>query len=304
MMMTESRKKEKAFFGILYLITLLAAMIPLTCYYLMEGGMITDWLNALQAGETGNLCYRFSLLLYKISGSPVFTYTCYMVLIQLGTLAGSYFLFYQLFSENLPVFFGVLLYMTCPWRIFVCYDRADLPLAGAFMLLPFLTGGIVAVVIRRKFFAGLLAFLIAAAGIMGFMRPFSSFPGSGYRPGEFFTTFAYREGHPGLGLGLIVCLLCALWLKYVSGEWEKSAICLCFAVLSLVCMAGALRYSLFLGLASLFFCVPGAFAMSRITKQKNRAAGAGIPVFVFFLCIMQNVYLCNMLVYVRKPLVL
>ena len=39
----------------------------------------------------------------------------------------------------------------------------------------------------------------------------------GYRFGGYFCSFAFAEGNPGIGLGMLLCLMAALWLKLVKG---------------------------------------------------------------------------------------
>lgn len=40
----------------------------------------------------------------------------------------------------------------------------------------------------------------------------------GYRLGDYFNVYAFREGHPGMGLGLMIGLGAMLWLRFVEGR--------------------------------------------------------------------------------------
>lgn len=106
----------------------------------------------------------------------------------------------------------------------------------------------------------------------------------GYRLGEFFTAYVYKDGHPGLGIGILFCLILGLWLHLVkgAGRWDKASRVM--AVLAGLLAVLSLRYfpwdlvqrlggwamrlvaligtpAFFGGLASACLCVPGAEAV-------------------------------------------
>lgn len=61
--------------------------------------------------------------------------------------------------------FGVLLYMTCPYRIYVCYDLADLGQAAAWMVMPLYVWGLLGMWEEKRRIQSAVIAAIALAGI-------------------------------------------------------------------------------------------------------------------------------------------
>ena len=295
-----------------------------------------------------------------------------LFMIQVGTLLTSVLCFQRIFEEaetRLPAYFGVLLYMTCPYRIYVCYELADVERAAAWLLLPLYVLALMGIVRKRSLaniaFAGTVVaaigyedtmlfvfvlgltliaavvlrkpwFLLSAAfglmlglpiiyGLIGFLFQgifnelgisAKSIMGSGYRFGEYFQSFAYREGHPGMGLGMLICLLTGVWLAFVKGVKEEHKICRFFGVTAVVLTVlsfylfpwdviqrlgeWALIFvtlidtpAFFWGLALACLCVPAACAMDRISKAENKLIAVGVPVTVILACLGVCIYQCG-----------
>lgn len=148
---------------LLYFITFIAVSIPVACGYICEGGIVIQWIARVDEIASGlshgqfllfpseetalntagavnalhsNLWLFLPGLVYLLTDSIVFSYQFYVLLIQLGTLLFSIMMFRRLFDDKISVFFGVLLYMTCPYRIYICYDEANLMQAVFWALLP------------------------------------------------------------------------------------------------------------------------------------------------------------------------
>ncbi|MCM1091257.1 MAG: hypothetical protein NC092_06920 [Butyrivibrio sp.] len=302
---------------------------------------------------------------------------CCMGLMQLGTLCTSILMFRRLFegkASKYPVFWGVLLYMSCPYRIYVCYDLADMAQAVVWAVIPLYIWAVLGIVRNRKMnqknmlnlgvatlslagigYTNLMQMLVVAgftllvalcarewfllvsltAGsaltlphLLGLYRylfrgayeelglPVNSIMGSGYVLGEFFSSFVYREGHPGVGLGMMLCLLTGLWLMFVKGEkltgdkplsFSRKA-CVWFVALAAVLLLMSLQAfpweyvqrlgqwalklvslletpGIFFGMAQIALCVPGAWAMERLEQQEDKGLFAGLAVLVFIACL-------------------
>lgn len=186
-------KKQTVISYMLYFIIFIAASIPVTCNYIMEGGIVEQWimrveemamslpapyyllfpseevivessgqLHALQS----NLWFLLPAVVNRLGGSITRAYQIYMLLVQLGTLAASILLFTRLYGrQSMASMFGVLLYMTCPYRIYICYDLADLAQAAAWMMLPLYVWGLLGMWARRGRIQGIVIAAIALAGI-------------------------------------------------------------------------------------------------------------------------------------------
>lgn len=403
----ESKKKYR--YRVMYVAAVMVALFPVSCNYIISGGIVTEWIARIRelgagileghlwlfpSSETitgagiranamnSNLWFWVSGVLYRWSGNIVFVYRIYMTGIQVGTFFASYLFFKRIFAKDgtqLPVFFGTLLYMTCPYRIYVCYDLANLSQAAAWMVLPLYLWACVGIVAGEKKFrnaaaaafalagvgyadtvffitalgmtllAGVIArkiwlFVSAAGGIFLFLpgllhlaryvflghyqelgMSLQSIMPSGYRIGQFFGSYSFRDGHPGMGLGMLACLLALVWIRFVENRKERnraSEICLAGALffaalatryfpwdmiqriggwaLKTICLIGT--PAVFWGMAFLCLCVPAACTMGKLDRHENRAIAFAVPVIVWIACICTCVYQCNMITYHRVPL--
>lgn len=401
----------KYLYRILCVLAMVVALLPVGCNYIMSGGIVSEWIarmdeiaGGISAGQvylfpsaevfvnTGiyvngmnsNLWFILPGFLYRLLGDIVTVYRLCMIGIQLGTLISTVLFFERVFAEEktkLSACLGILLYMTCPYRIDVCYDWANLSRAVAWMLLPLYAWAVMGIVGQKRNLKGILIAALALAGIgyadvvffvilvgitlltgillrkpwilipiavgsglflPGLYRliqylflnhyqelnmPIQSIMKNGYRFGEFFSIYAYKDGHPGMGLGMLVGLLAGMWLHFVHGKKEKSGLNRYFMGLSVICMIFSFYYfpwdffqrfgswslklislletpSVFAGLAFGGLCVPAAYGAHQISKQENKVIAYAIPVIVAVACVGVCVYQCNTLTYSRVPMLL
>lgn len=399
----------------LYAVILVAASVPVACGYIMAGGNILLWIARLEEVREGltygsfvmypsaelisayggqltafdsNLWLIFPAMIRLAGGSIVTVYRLFMLFIQIGTLFTAVLMFRSFFREEVTVLFGVLLYMTCPYRLYICYDRADLAQAVVWLLIPLLVWGVlekekisgstqsalslpgvIPLVVSSAALAGIGyasgIMLIIAAGLIilaalsgrslrllipaavgtllylpGGIRllqyllhgiteienmPLAPISGKGYYFGQFFSSFAYQEGMPGLGLGLLMALFLLLWFLFCNGRAGMSGRCRRVGELGLLLLCFSLHWfpwdvmqriggiflrtvalfgtpGIFFGLACIALSVPGAFAVEKAGKETNGCIRAGVPVILFTAAIGLAVYLCNTLTFSRMPL--
>lgn len=398
-------KKKTAVSYMLYFIIFITASIPVACNYIMSGGLVWQWIMRVEemaaglpslqyllfpsnevviasAGQANafNSSFWFILpaVIYRLGGSMAGAYQVYMLLLQLGSLTAAVLMFKRLFGNGTAVMFGVLLYMTFPYRIYVCYDLADMGQAAAWMLLPLYIWGLLGIAEQKKRiksmviaaaalagigYAGSVFFLVAAGctvlaaifekkisllipvaagavlGMPGLLplikylfingreelgMPLQSIMEKGYSASNFFSSFAYREGRPGMGLALFIGILTLIWLYFVKGSMKlpkRAVFAAALSVLFLICsMKGfpwdilqrlgtwALRLIPLFGSPALFFgfacfgaCIPAAYAVEEISVHKNKAAAIGLPVIIFTAALGICVYMCNYLTFSRLP---
>lgn len=177
---------------ILYVIIFVVASLPIACAYVMNGGEILLWLArieevkaGLQSGDinlfvsaeltatyggqayalNSNLWFILPALMRLIGISITSTYRIYMLLLNLITLFSTKYFFETLFEDKNTAVVGILLYMTCPYQIFISYDKGNLGLICAWMLLPLFWGGLLRVVRSEKSWVNYIITAIAFAGI-------------------------------------------------------------------------------------------------------------------------------------------
>ena len=148
---------------------------------------------------------------------------------------------------------------------------------------------------------------------------------NGYRFGEFFTFYTWKDGHPGMGLGILLCLLVGIWLKVVDNQSEEHKACKGFLLTGILLTIPALCYfpwdfiqrfgmwalkfvslletpGLFFGIAVACLCVPSARYVKRISLHENKLLAVAIPIIILLFCIGGCIYQCNTLTYNRIPI--
>ena len=396
-------------YGVLCLLAAVVSLFPVGCNYIMDGGIVKEWIarvkeiaEGFQAGHlylfpssetlaaTGvmenamnsNLCYLIPGLIYRMTDNMVLSYRTYMLLIQAGTFFAATLCFRRIFRQrggDLAAAFGILLYMTNPYRIYICYDAANLSQATAWMFLPLYMSAIYGLLISNKIAGDIITAALALAGV-GYadivlsliliavtilvsiwarkLSPFAAtgigcillFPGlyrllqylfmggfselqlppqtimpKGYHLGQYFASYAFREGHPGMGIGMMICLLALLWVRFVNREKGDDKDIRNFTCLSLFFTAlsffgfpwdffqrlGGWAIKLisligtpatFWGMAMAVFCIPAAAGIEKINRYENKLAAEAISLIAVLFCVGICVYQCNTLTYTRLPM--
>lgn len=156
-------KEINLFRRIMYIIVLLVASLPLVCTYVMEGGDVLLWLaraeevkGGLQSGRIIFYPTAETVMTYTNKASALDTnlwlmipavfrllglnitnsYRLYLLLLNVLAVFSAKKMFEALFASKWSVFCGVLLYMTCPYRVYLCYDKADLGMVAAWSVVP------------------------------------------------------------------------------------------------------------------------------------------------------------------------
>lgn len=146
----------------------------------------------------------------------------------------------------------------------------------------------------------------------------------GYHFGQFFSSFAFRTGLPGMGLALFGGLILLCWLQFTEHSFNGKnigfyvMISLMFSILSLTAFPWGILQRLgtpflkliplmetpavLFGVANVFFCILGAFSIQEVRKQKNTFVRVGFPVMIGIAAIAVCVYICNMITYTRMPM--
>lgn len=184
--------QKKYFPIIVYFIILLTVLLPLLNSEGMYGTMSSMWMGRIEefatyvrqgsiaiypsaelveyyGAQINALDTNFSVLLPALLNcmglDAVVAYKLWMVCIQVITLVATAKLFGCIFQEKQAVLFGVLFYMTSPYRLYLCYDRGDMGRLVAWMLLPFLIKALYEVANEKKGWKAYIVVGLAFAGI-------------------------------------------------------------------------------------------------------------------------------------------
>lgn len=184
--------QKKYFYIIAYFIILLTVSFPLLNSGVVHGAMSSMWIGRIEelaahirhgsiaiypsaelveyyGGQINALDTNFSVLVPALLGcvglDADVAFKLWLVCIQVITFVAATKLFGCIFQEKWVVVFGVLFYMTCPYRLYLCYDRADVGRLIAWMLLPFLLKALYEVANEKKGWKAFLTAVFAFAGI-------------------------------------------------------------------------------------------------------------------------------------------
>ncbi len=163
------RKQKKTLCLILYILIFAVTSAPVFCGYVMDGGDSVMWLHRIRefreslAGGTvlwfptpesvtafnsqsmsfdSGIWLLPAVALQMLGVGEQMSYCILTGLIGIATLGAAYWMMKAFFDNRVTVLFGVLFYMSCPYRIYICYDRADLGQSIVWALMPLLVGGL------------------------------------------------------------------------------------------------------------------------------------------------------------------
>lgn len=155
---------------LVYILVILVASLPLVCSYVMEGGDVLLWLNRIEEVKSGiasgkvifyptaelislhanktsafdtNLWLVIPALFRLLGLSITNSYRLYMLLLNVLAVFAAMKMFEALFDSKWSVLCGVVLYVTCPYRVYLCYDKADLGMVAAWSLVPLFVWGMI-----------------------------------------------------------------------------------------------------------------------------------------------------------------
>lgn len=177
---------------IMYVVMFVVASLPIACGYVMSGGDVLLWLarieevkNGLLAGSVvlfptaevtvaydggaaalhSNLWLFIPAVIRILGGSITTAYRLYMLLLSLLAVISAKKFFELLFENENIAFMGAILYITCPYRIYVCYDKADLGMAAAWSLIPLFLWGIFKICHEKIQWKNMIVTAVAFAAI-------------------------------------------------------------------------------------------------------------------------------------------
>lgn len=153
-------KNKNRLYAVLLAVTFITACLPVFCGYILTGGMAEQWVVMLrelsqakfslyvdlgtasgngfsQLALSSDLFYFIPAMLLRWSGNVQQIWVMFLFLIQVCSLGGAALLYRYVSPGRTGSLCGILLYMTMPFRIYLCYDRADISQALVWMLLPF-----------------------------------------------------------------------------------------------------------------------------------------------------------------------
>lgn len=160
-------KKQEVIRKTCYMAVLIIVSAPLFCGYVMDNGDIRFWLarieecrEALLMGRfclfpsnevvlacqgqysslNSNLWLMFPVMLRLFGISEGLACVFYMLLLNILALFSAKRMFSAIFMNRNTVLCGVVLYLTCPGRMYLLYDKANLGSAAAWAVIPLAIG--------------------------------------------------------------------------------------------------------------------------------------------------------------------
>lgn len=177
---------------LIYFIIFAVASLPLSCSYVMEGGDIQIWIARMeevagylrngqillfpsaeltleQSGQfsalNSNLWLLFPALIRLLGGSITLAYRLYLLLLNALAVVSAKKMFEEILENKTAVWLGVLLYMTCPYRVYLCYDKANLGMVAAWSVIPLVLWGMFRFVHSKANWKSILITAIAFAAV-------------------------------------------------------------------------------------------------------------------------------------------
>ena len=327
------RKEIKKVYKILLKILVLVMIALLSSVPVFRGRMF-------DTGESLLWCFRLARLFPATLVEP--TCLAAIIFLRLAFVLSSYLFFYILNSTNggdfLDTISGVILLSFSPYQLYIAFDKTDITDMILWILILLFASVTVSIAkaIKEKKSVRIISLvsidllILCGVVISYFLSHVSesvlSFKESGYAFGEMFTSFFYRENHPGLGIALLLAVF--LWLYYIvinsRKESEKKAEAVFFILAVSFMVLSSLHFpwnviirmvpflekiinkiespTIFLGISYFCFSVPAVRGLSYSRKVKNEYVGKVLCFLVLFLAVVIGVFLNSQYMSLQHPL--
>ncbi len=158
-----------------------------------------------------------------------------LMILRIGITLSAYLFFYILNSiydgHWINVFRGLVLFVFCPYQLYIAYDKVDLTDMLLWILVLLFSSVALLFVKNAKIMKTGSIVLLSIVELILFMgmsvtylvshvnESTLSFGSKGYAFGEMFTSFFYSDNHPGYGIALFFTI--CLWIYYSLIETGK-----------------------------------------------------------------------------------
>ncbi len=336
---TDSKKKYTALLHLLFItVTIILSSAPAFRGYVSDTGESLLWClridRFLPIGYVEPACLAIILLL-----RICIIMTAYLLFSILTKMAG---------GDLLEIIAGVSLFVFSPYQLYIAYDKVDLTdMLLWILILVFASVSLLIVkAVKDKKIGKIVIFTAVNICVLGGMSlsyllshisdSLLSFEEKGYVFGELFTSFFYRDDHPGFGIALFVAV--CIWLYYsiinnrrleieenITEDKKKNILPIVLYVFAIIFMIfasanfpwdtivrdipsiGKIILSLeaptiFLGLSSFCFTVPAVYAVCNLRKSKNEFIAKIIPALLIFFSVAVGMFLIYQYMYWQCPL--
>ncbi len=340
--MAESIKNSKKKNTVLLHLLFLTVTIILSSAPVFRGCMTNT-------GESLLWCLRLDRFLPTRLAEPACLAIMFLLRICLVLCAYLFFtiLVKMIGGDLLEIIAGVSIFSFSPYQLYIAYDKVDLTDMLLWILI-LIFGSISLLIVRAakdKKAVKIIFFVVVNICVVGAMavsyllshisESLLSFEEKGYVFGEMFTSFFYKDDHPGFGIALFVAVF--IWLYYsiintrISEPEDKTEVkgnkilSIVFFVLAIVFMILAsinfpwdsiirdvpmvgkviLRLeapTIFFGLSSFCLTVPAVCAIYNLRKSKNEFASRILPTMIIFFGVAIGMFLISQYMYWQYPL--
>ena len=321
-MKEENKKKNKIITILLMLALVFMAVVPMFRSYVPDSGESLFW-----SGRIIKILSNRNFMMYKplfiLSGS----------FLRIGIVLSA-LLFFKTIHKDIEnsALIGTALFIFSPYQMFIAFDKYDFAdmLLWIFILI-FMT--VLTLIIRSKSVGTKIILILPEILIVLFMvlalvlsyTPESalSFEGKGYVIGELFTSFFYMEGHPGLGIVLVISMM--IWIAMLILKSNSCKFISAFAIIGAVSLVLSLQIfpwdvigrilpfmtkifnliespTIFLGIGTLCFSVVSVKVINELKKSKNEFVNTILPILLIVTAVALGLFLSGFYMFNQSPL--
>ncbi|MBR1439802.1 MAG: hypothetical protein IJ589_01115 [Lachnospiraceae bacterium] len=295
--------------------TLLCSVLPLTCGYLTDGGMIAEEMDrVMRFASDHDLSF--------LGAHPDGCFLMVMFVCQVMTILLDGLFLNELTGEKWATAFGTAILSVIPARIFACYDQQNYGKAFLWMIIPLLGYAVLRIVHTggKTVFGWMLAVVspILICCALELWQPVSAGP---YQMEQLFHIFFFMDGFPGYGITVLIGLPVLVWFwmidKKITMDRKELIVLLLgilvgIAALDLGVSNGireiitavthrAVETELLVGISALILDLVICKMIGRLRNLTDRFYAVILPAIISGAGLLLNVYYCNMLTFSRLP---
>lgn len=253
-----------------------------------------------------------------LSSAPLYRLHMAVLALKICIVLASFLFFYVYTRKRegnyIDALTGVVLLSFSPYQLYLAFEKSDL--TDMFLWILILLFATVTLIIvdsikekrigKSIVYSLINVFILVGMTVFIFLSCISksalSFTEKGYAFGEIFTSFFYKDDHPGFGIALFLAV--ALWIYYKSTnirirEKKDDYVFFVLAIVFMILSSVNRRWdsTFFFGLSSFCFSIPAVMGLSNVRKSKNEFASKILPMLILFFAVSVGMFLISQYMY-------